>query len=134
MTNQTYRTNVQVRFADSDALGHINNASFATYAEMARLDFLSTFGESVQRMILANLVIDFRRQVLVTDDVHVASWVERLGNTSMGIAHTIFANGQPAADIKSVVVYFDYASSKAMPLTPEMRAGLQRYLKDEAAG
>lgn len=129
MTSQTHRTNVQVRFADSDALGHINNASFATYAEMARLEFLSTLGESVQRMILANLVIDFRRQVQVTDDVYVDSWVEKLGNSSMSIAHTIFANGERAADITSVVVYFDYASSKAMPLTKEMRDGLQPFVR-----
>ena len=129
MTSQTHRTDIQVRFADSDALGHINNASFATYAEMARLEFLSTLGESVQRMILANLVIDFRRQVLVTDAVHVDSWVEKLGNTSMSIAHTIFANDEPAAEIKSVVVYFDYASSKAMPLTQEMREGLGPFLR-----
>jgi acyl-CoA thioester hydrolase len=129
MTSQTHRTDIQVRFADSDALGHINNASFATYAEMARLEFLSTLGESVQRMILANLVIDFRRQVLVTDAVHVDSWVEKLGNTSMSIAHTIFANDERAAEIKSVVVYFDYASSKAMPLTKEMRVGLEPFLR-----
>jgi len=130
MTNQIHRTDVQVRFADSDALGHINNASFATYAEMARLQFLSTLGESVERMILANLVIDFRRQVSVTDAVHVDSWVERLGTSSMAIAHTIFANGERAADIKSVVVYFDYASSKAMPLTEEMRRGLEPFSVD----
>ena len=129
MTNQIHRTDIQVRFADTDALGHINNASFATYAEMARLQFLSTLGESVQRMILANLVIDFRRQVLATDDVHVDTWVERLGNSSMAIAHTIYASGERAADVKSVVVYFDYASSTAMPLTDEMRAGLQGYVK-----
>jgi acyl-CoA thioester hydrolase len=130
MSTQIHRTDIQVRFADSDALGHINNASFATYAEMARLQFLSTLGESVQRMILANLTIDFRRQVLVTDAVHVDSWVERLGTSSMAIAHTIFANDERAAEIKSVVVYFDYAASKAMPLTEEMRRGLEPYLRD----
>jgi len=128
MTTQIHRTDIQLRFADSDALGHINNASFATYAEMARLDFLSTLGESVQRMILANLTIDFRRQVQVTDVVHVDSWVERLGSSSMAIAHTIFANAERAADVKSVVVYFDYASARAMPLTDDMRAGLGPYL------
>jgi acyl-CoA thioester hydrolase len=129
MTSKTHRTDIQVRFADTDALGHINNASYATYAEMARLDFLSTLGESVQRMILANLTIDFRRQVLPTDPVHVDSWVEKLGTSSMSIAHTIFANGERAADVKSVVVYFDYAASKAMPLTNAMREGLRPYVR-----
>jgi len=132
MTTQIHRTDIQVRFADSDALGHINNASYATYAEMARLAFLSTLGESVRRMILANITIDFRRQVQVTDTVHVDSWVERLGTSSMAIAHTIFASGERAADVTSVVVYFDYASSRAMPLTDEMRAGLSPYLRATA--
>jgi len=80
MTNQTHRTDIQVRFGDSDALGHINNASFATYAEVARLAFFSDLGGTVQSLILANLCIDFRRQVKVDEPVHVDTWVEKIGN------------------------------------------------------
>ena len=36
---KVHRTDIQVRFGDTDALGHVNNASFAAYAELARLDF-----------------------------------------------------------------------------------------------
>ncbi len=34
-----YRTDIQVRFADTDALGHVNNSAFAHYAEHARIEF-----------------------------------------------------------------------------------------------
>lgn len=126
-----FRTDIQVRFADTDALGHINNASYATYAEMARLDFLLAIGEPVERLILANIAIDFRRQVLATDRVHVTSWIEKIGTSSMTVSHTIFANDERAADVRSVVVYFDYASQRSMPLTPAMRERLAAYIKTE---
>ena len=37
-----HRTDIQMRFGDTDALGHVNNASYASYAEVARLEALLT--------------------------------------------------------------------------------------------
>ena len=37
--HRTYRTPVPIRFADIDALGHVNNAVFLTYMEVARTAF-----------------------------------------------------------------------------------------------
>src|SRR4051794_32100532 len=79
----THRTDIQMRFGDTDALGHINNASFASYAELGRLDFLSKLGGSVRSLILASLYIDFRRQVNLGDRLYVESWVSKLGRTSV---------------------------------------------------
>ena len=58
-----HRTPIQVRFADTDAQGHLNNGSFAIYAETARLAFFRDLGSAVGSLILAHLAIDFRRQV-----------------------------------------------------------------------
>jgi len=128
MPTSPYRTNIQVRFGDTDALGHLNNASFAAYVEVARLDFLAALGKSVRSLILANLCIDYRRQVGPDEAVHVETWVEKLGTASMSLAHTVFANGERAADVRSVVVHFDYAANKSQPLTAEMRERLQPYV------
>ena len=117
-----------MRFADTDALGHINNARYAEYVELARLEFLRVLGTSVRSLILASLYIDYRRQIALDEAIHVESWVERLGNSSIAIAHTVFASGEAAAEVKSVVVHFDYAKSKSQPLTPEMRRALEEYL------
>lgn len=126
---QVHRTDIQVRFGDTDALGHVNNASFAAYAELARLDFLRRFGGSVRSLILASLYIDFRRQVKFTEEVHVDTAVEKIGTSSVTLAQTIFADGARAADVRSTVVYFDYSNSKARPLTDEMRAALVPFLQ-----
>jgi len=122
------RVDIQVRFGDTDALGHVNNASFASYTEVARLDFLNCLGKSVRSLILATLYIDFRRQVKFGDRVHVETRVERIGTSSVTLMQTIFANDEHAADVRSVVVYFDYAKSASRPLTPEMRAALEPFV------
>ncbi len=119
-----HRTEIQVRFGDTDALGHVNNAAFAAYAELGRLEFLKQLGKHVTDLILATLYIDYRRQVQYDDRVHVDTWVESLGTSSMTLRQSVSANDQLAADVKSVVVHFDYKTGKPMPLTDEMRAML----------
>lgn len=124
-----HRTEIQVRFGDTDALGHVNNAAYASYAELGRLHFLQMLGKHVTDLILATLYIDYRRQVQYDDRVHIDSWVESLGTSSMTVRQAIFANDALAADVKSVVVHFDYAAGKPMPLTDDMRATLTSYIR-----
>jgi acyl-CoA thioester hydrolase len=125
---RTHRTDIQTRFGDTDALGHVNNASFASYAELGRLDFLAKLGGSVRSLILASLYIDFRRQVNLGDRLHIESWVSKLGRSSMTIEQAIYANAEKAADVSSVVVHFDYATNKSKELTEEIRALLDAYV------
>jgi acyl-CoA thioester hydrolase len=127
----THRTDVQMRFGDTDALGHVNNASYATYAELARLDFLQVFGTSVRSLILASLYVDFRRQVNLGDRVHVESSVKKLGNSSVTLKQTIYANDVVAADVTSVVVHFEYSTQRAKPLSLEMRTSLEPYVSSQ---
>lgn len=115
---------IQVRFNDTDALGHVNNAAFAHYAELGRLYFLRGYSLDPSRLILARLEIDFRRQVAFTDDVDVHTAVERIGTSSIHMAQTIHAQEQVAAEVKSVVVHFDYEAGKPAPLTDAMREKL----------
>jgi acyl-CoA thioester hydrolase len=130
-TPQVHRTEIQVRFGDTDALGHVNNASFAAYVELARLDFLQRFGGSVRSLILASLYIDFRRQIAFTDAVYVETVVGKIGTSSVTLAQTIFAGGERAADVRSTVVYFDYSAGKSRPLTDEMRGAVAPFLEAE---
>jgi acyl-CoA thioester hydrolase len=106
----------------------VNNASFAAYAEVARLDFLNLFGKSVRSLIHASLYIDFRRQVRFDEAVRVETRVERIGTSSITLEQTVFAGDERAADIRSTVVYFDYAAGKSRQLTADMRDSLAPYV------
>ena len=45
-----HRIEVRVRFADTDAMAHVNNATYLTYAEAARIDWWTGItGEPLER-------------------------------------------------------------------------------------
>ena len=118
-------TPIQQRFGDTDALGHVNNATLATYAESGRLDFLGRFPGFVQSLILAHLSLDYRRQVLLGQRVEVHTSLVRLGRTSLELRQDIMADGAVAVECRSVVVHFDYAAQRPAPLPAQVREALQ---------
>jgi len=123
-----HRTDIQVRFADTDAQGHLNNGSYAIYAETARLAFFRDLGNGVGSLILAHVAIDFRRQVRFGAAVAVDTWVERIGTTSATLLHAIRADGDVAADVRSVVVRFDYETQRPAAWSEAMRQALLAYV------
>jgi YbgC/YbaW family acyl-CoA thioester hydrolase len=124
-----HRTDLQMRFSDTDALGHVNNVSFAAYAETGRVDFLMRIGKSVTSLILANVSIDYRRQVTFGEPIHIETWVESLGRTSIVLGQAIWAAGERAADVRSVAVHFDYETGRSVELTATIREALEPMLR-----
>ncbi len=146
---RTHRFAVQVRFADTDALGHVNNASYASWTESARLDFLASLereratglrpppgldpirkDESAPGLILARLELDFRRQVRFGEAVEVLSDVSRVGGRSFTLRQRILADGTLAAEGAAVVVVFDYREQATRAMPPGLRETLALYLGD----
>ena len=117
-----------MRFSDTDALGHLNNGAYAVYAEVARLEFLGLLGDARRSMILARLEVDFRRQVRFGESVEVETWVERVGTTSVTLRHAIRADDTVAADVRSVVVRFDYETQRPAAWSEAMRQALLAYV------
>ena len=124
---QLHRVTIQMRFADTDAMGHVNNGSYAVYAETGRIAFMKAVGAADRTFILARLAIDFRRQVRFGEPVVVESWVEKIGTSSVTLRQEIRADGIVAAEVSSVVVSFDYASNRSAPWKAEVREQLEGY-------
>lgn len=127
-----HRAEMQLRFADLDALGHVNNVSFAIYAETARVELLAALGQPVQSVIIARLAVDFRRPVAFGAHVHVETTVAAIGRTSVTLQQAIIADGAVAADVSSVLVFYDYAAARPRALPADVRAMLARYEAREA--
>ena len=118
----SYATEIQVRFSDTDALGHLNNTSYAAYAETARLDFFARLGVSVNSIILAHLAIQYRRQIMLGDPVSVTTRIRSLGNTSITLEQDVVSRDQIAAEIRSIVVFFNYGAGNKRQVPPDLRA------------
>lgn len=120
-----HRFDIQVRFADTDAVGHINNATFASWSELARLRFLQESGHLPADFILAHLSIDYRRQVDYADTVCVESRITAIGSASITLAQVVYANGTVAAEVKAVIVSFDYQAQRSVPIPQAFRTWLE---------
>jgi len=123
-----HRTRLEVRLGDLDPFGHVNNAVIATYVEQGRVlylrDVLGTGADPVSMpFILAMLKIDYLSQVMFSDTVHVASRVDWIGRTSIGMSHLLTnQDDRQLARSDCVLVSFDYTIEKPMPISDEWRA------------
>ncbi len=127
----THRTDIQVRFFDSDAFGHLSNIAFSMYVEQARTDFF--FGKiGLKDLILARLELDILKQAYLRDRVYVETSVIKIGNSSVTIKQDIIANDILATTAKSVIVLFDYETQKPMRIPDWARAILNNYIIESA--
>lgn len=125
---EPFRTDIQVRFSDTDALGHLNNIAYALYAEQARVDLFNQVLHKGRRgdvfVILAHIALDFIRQIRFGERVYVMTQVSQLGRTSVTLLQEVYAENELAAKVSSVVVLFDFKTQKPTPLPDELRAQL----------
>ena len=114
---------IGVRFRDLDALGHVNNAVYLTYLEVARVAYFSRLQRDwleKGHFILARAEVDFLRPVLLGDPVEVGVRVARLGRSSFDMEYLVRAAGEEAARGKTVQVWLE--GGRPTPLPPEVRA------------
>ena len=126
-----HHVDVRVRFADTDAMAHVNNATYLTYAEVARIDWwMAVTGEALERehgrrdgLILAEAEVSFRSPVVFGETVTIESRATRLGRTSLGLEHRLTAAppdgpARLVATCRSVLVRYDYVAEAPTPWPP----------------
>jgi acyl-CoA thioester hydrolase len=121
---------VELRFADVDAMNHVNNAVFVTFLELARLRLWQErfgFAGSARDIpiIVARVSVDYRSPIGLEDRILVGVGVKEIGRTSFTLAYAIEASGRLAADAETVQVFFDYTTRTPTPIPAELRAGLE---------
>jgi acyl-CoA thioester hydrolase len=121
-----------IRFADIDALGHVNNAVFLSYMEVARTAFWAErIGEvRVQEIdfVLARVEIDYRRPVLFNDPLACDLWLEKLGRTSFTVGYRFLVGDTTVAEARSVQVFVDLATGVPKPMPGDFREKVGEYL------
>jgi acyl-CoA thioester hydrolase len=132
-----HSTEIQIRWGDMDALGHVNNAVYLTYLEQARVQYMADmrmWDARVSRMglIMARVVLDYKLPLLATDRVAtVFSRVSRLGNKSFDMAQLITRRVNDEYEIAAegtiTLVVFDYPANQSIAIPEEWRAAFKAY-------
>ena len=135
-----HHVEVTVRFADTDAMGHVNNAKYLTYCEMARIRYwtditgmpIALGTEGAESLILAEARITYRAPVFHGEVVTVQTRAARIGRSSFTLEHRLVAATPGAtprlvAVSESVLVHYDYAAAVSVALADEHVAAIEAY-------
>ncbi|GAB4072819.1 thioesterase family protein [Barrientosiimonas marina] len=125
---------VKPRVAETDMLGHINNATYFVYMEEARLTFLGELGIQVGNgdfsLVLVSAKCDFIRQGFYGNVITIDTTVTKIGRTSVTLISQMFdkASGHLIAKGQATIVYFDIEQQKSAELPDSFKAKLQAKL------
>lgn len=120
------------RFNDTDSLGHINNASVATWFEEGRTGFFRYFVPSLSpkewNLIVARTEIDYLAQGQYGAEVVIRSWLAEIGTSSFRVYQECHQNGRIIAKGICSLVHFNYAENRSEKIPDKIRAELLSHL------
>lgn len=121
---------IEVRWADSDRLGHVNNTKFIEYMQEARIKFFRSATFEHLPVVVRKSDVEFLRPVKdESGPLTVTITAVRLGTTSYTLRHTVVdVHGNVCGTGDVVLVGFDPATDTARALTADERRMLGQYL------
>jgi acyl-CoA thioester hydrolase len=106
---QHYSVTITPRFYETDALGHINNATIVAWFEIVRVNFLEELQENdpaaAKRWILASLQVDFKAETFYGSDVIASITDASVGNSSFTVICEMTQGDKLTVLGKAVLVY-----------------------------
>lgn len=123
---------LKIDWGDMDLYGHINNVAFMKYIQSGRIAFWESLGLASKPeasgfgFVLASTHCDFKANLFYPGTVKIKTELEKAGNTSITLHHTLWNDaGEIAAHGKDVLVTFDYIDRKKIPIPDWVREKFQ---------
>lgn len=121
------------RFRDTDAMGHVNNAVYVTYLEVARQEYWRAFtaNDDYRRVpfILAHVTIDFRSEALMNEVLLLGIRCDWTGGKSFAFSYEIRekGSGRLVVEARSIQVCYDYEAKTSIAVPGELRRRLEAF-------
>jgi acyl-CoA thioester hydrolase len=126
---------IQVRYADLDPQGHVNNARILTYIEQARIAYLQEQdlwnGVSFLDLglIVADVHVSYLAPIYLNQSVRVGIRVSRIGNKSLTFVYDLEESEThtPLAKGEAVMVAYDYHHNTSIVVPDHWREKIARF-------
>jgi acyl-CoA thioester hydrolase len=133
---------VEVRLSDTDAMGHVNNARYLTYVEIARVAYYEqVIGQPLplgvhgaeEGMILADIRMTYRAQAYFGETLAIETRIDRIGTTSFTMSHRVtapesrYGAARLVATSEAILVSYDYGDDRPIPVPREWRDRIAAY-------
>ena len=92
--NYKFKFSLQLRWNDMDALGHVNNAMFVTYFEVARGHYMLTacpgWDWHKHMFLIGNVNVDFKKELLLSaNNAQVWMRTSKIGTKSFVLEYAV---------------------------------------------
>jgi len=132
-----FQGKANVRWDDLDAFGHVNNATYLTYAQEARSDFFwfsrvrDGLTPILSDMVVGRTEVDYLIPIFEGSfDLDVSIWVTKIGTASFALEYELTSKNGLHARVKTVQVAVTDAKNKSRPLNDAERLFLSQYLEE----
>ena len=129
--NSITRAKIQVRFADCDVMGHVNNAVYLSYFEMARMHYFQfmvgdTWDWKENGIILVKNEVTYLKPVLLHDKPEIRVLAGKIGRTSVEMSYELYVSDVIYTTGVSKLVCFDFKIQQTVPVYEEMLKGFSK--------
>jgi len=137
-----YRHAIEIRYGDTDALGHVNNAVYLAYFEAARAGYYEQvsghpFGSgpdaSRQTFVIAEACVTYRQPALFGEPLWCSCRVGWVGRSSFSLDYRVEVDASSVgaartiADGSTVQVFYDLESAKVMRMPQDLLGRITAY-------
>ncbi len=125
-------TPIQMRFADVDMLGHVNNVNQQHYFDVGKSDFfhqilgLEPYWRE-EGVITVATNTSFLRQIRMNEPIVVRTAVREIGHKSFSLSQQIIntQTQEVKTDSTATMVCFDFAAQVSIPIPDHWRSVLE---------
>lgn len=133
-----FSTTIQLRWKDIDQFGHVNNANYLTFFEVARFYYcleVNNWNWDQDQFLIASAKIDYLRPLFYPGDIKVYLRISDIGEKSFSFyyAITYLKNGieKLAALGQTTQVMFDLKNQKTIPIAARLTEQWGNYEKKD---
>ncbi len=129
-------TDIEIRFRDLDALGHVNNAVYFSFLEMGRVAYMRAMSEAAGTerdeldfpFILGRASCRFLATAGLGQTLRVAIRASAVGNKSFEFEYEVSNKdtGKLIATAKTTQVFFDYEAKETRQIPASVRDLLEQ--------
>ena len=124
ITLPSVENDIQVRFSDTDAMGHISSGSYAAFAEVGRAAFFKAVPEPREEIpwfVLVHLGLDFVSEGRYGQAFTLSTRVVKLSEKTLTFEQIVRADGDVACKLRVVLVAFDAKTRKSITVPSHWR-------------
>lgn len=129
-----YKTAIEIRFADIDLMGHVNNALYATYMEISRAKYWKqAIGWDWKKtaVVIAKATITYIRPIHLEDILSIYVRTSRIGETRFDLEYLFvkkeFGKEVICSTAKTVCVAYDFISKLPVSIPSRERNKMIAY-------